>query len=75
MAEKQTFARGIEELEAIVRDLEGGKLELEESLARYERGVTLIKELQVTLETAQQKVTTLLGDVEPAPATGEEVLS
>jgi len=69
-----TFAEGIAELEAIVRDLESGTLELEDSLSAYERGVTLIRELQATLETAQQKVTTLLGDVDPAPVEGEEEL-
>ena len=74
MAE-QTFANGIAELEGIVRDLEGGKLELEESLARYERGVTLIGELKRTLEAAQQKVTTMLGDVAPQAPTAEDVLS
>jgi exodeoxyribonuclease VII small subunit len=66
MAE-QTFAEGIAELEQIVRGLESGKMELEESLGSYERGVVLIKDLQTRLETAQQKVTTLLGDVGPAP--------
>ncbi|MCL2818452.1 MAG: exodeoxyribonuclease VII small subunit [Actinomycetia bacterium] len=73
MAE-QTFAEGIAELEAIVHSLESGNLELEDSLTSYERGVTLIKELQTKLETAQQKVTTLLGDVDPAPVEGEEEL-
>ncbi|MCL2491466.1 MAG: exodeoxyribonuclease VII small subunit [Coriobacteriia bacterium] len=70
----QTFAEGITELEAIVHDLESGNLELETSLTSYERGVELIKELQTKLETAQQKVTTLLGDVDPAPVEGEEEL-
>jgi len=74
MAE-QTFAEGLSELEAIVKDLESGNMELEESLTAYERGVTLIKELQNKLETAQQKVTTLLGDVDPAPVEGEEILT
>jgi exodeoxyribonuclease VII small subunit len=73
-ADNQTFAQGIAELERIVRDLESGNLELEDSLGSYERGVALIKELQVKLETAQQRVTTLLGDVDPAPVEGEEEL-
>jgi len=73
MAE-QTFAEGIAELETIVHDLESGNLELEASLTSYERGVVLIKELQEKLENAQQKVTTLLGDVDPSPVEGEEEL-
>jgi exodeoxyribonuclease VII small subunit len=71
---EQTFAQGIAELEKIVRDLESGNMELEDSLGSYERGVTLIGELQAKLESAQQRVTTLLGDVEPVPPVGEDVL-
>ncbi|MBK5211368.1 MAG: exodeoxyribonuclease VII small subunit [Coriobacteriia bacterium] len=67
-----TFSGALSELEGIVRELEGGQLELEDSLLRYERGVKLIRVLQEKLETAEQKVTTLLGDIEPE--TGREEL-
>jgi len=70
----RTFAEGISELEKIVRDLESGTLELEDSISAYERGVALIKDLQDKLASAQQKVTTLLGEVDPAPVEGEEEL-
>jgi len=72
---QQSFAEGVTELEGIVRNLESGRMELEESLSAYERGVTLIKELQLKLESAQQQVTTLLGDVDPAPSAGEGALT
>jgi exodeoxyribonuclease VII small subunit len=60
-----SFREASEELEGIVRLLEGNQLELEESLGRYERGVALLRMLQGRLNEAQQKVTTLLGEVEP----------
>lgn len=57
-----SFREASEELEGIVRVLEGNQLELEESLERYERGVVLLRMLQGRLAEAQQKVTTLLGE-------------
>ncbi|MDR0347365.1 MAG: exodeoxyribonuclease VII small subunit [Coriobacteriales bacterium] len=59
-----SFREASEELEGIVRLLEGNQLELEESLERYERGVVLLRVLQSRLSEAQQKVTMLLGEVE-----------
>jgi exodeoxyribonuclease VII small subunit len=63
--EALSFREASEELEGIVRLLEGNQLELEESLKRYERGVALLRALQGRLVEAQQKVTVLLGEVEP----------
>jgi exodeoxyribonuclease VII small subunit len=60
-----SFREASEELEGIVRLLEGNQLELEESLECYERGVALLRTLQGRLSEAQQKVTVLLGELEP----------
>jgi len=60
-----SFKQASEELEAILRQLEGSQLELEQSLQQYERGVALLKLLQGRLDEAQQKVSVLLGEVEP----------
>ena len=60
-----TFNEGLAELESIIRSLEGGQLELEESLVQYERGVGLLRALQGKIGDAEQKVTTLLGEIEP----------
>jgi exodeoxyribonuclease VII small subunit len=60
-----SFKQASEELETIVRALEGNQLELEESLKRYERGVSLLRTLQDRLGEAQQKITVLLGEIEP----------
>jgi len=62
--EEMTFGEALAELEGIVGSLEGGQLELETSLERYERGVALLRSLQTKLSEAQQKVTTLIGELE-----------
>jgi exodeoxyribonuclease VII small subunit len=59
-----TFKEAIEELEKITDSLEGGELELEQSLALFERGVTLIKYCQDKLDSAQSKVELLVDSLE-----------
>lgn len=58
--DEMTFKEASIELEQIVRSLEAGDLELEESLARYSRGVELLKSLRERLTNAEQKVRVLL---------------
>ncbi len=70
-AEDLKFGDALAELEAIVSALEGGQLDLEESLARYERGVALLRACQAKLADAQQKVTMLMGELEE-PEDGQE---
>ena len=65
--EELRFSEALGELEGIVAALEGGQLDLEESLARYERGVALLRACQAKLADAQQKVTMLMGELEESP--------
>lgn len=58
--DEMSFKEASIELEQIVRSLEAGDLELEESLARYTRGVELLKSLRERLSNAEQKVRVLL---------------
>lgn len=51
-----SFEQAIEELEAIVRAMEDGKLPLEGALERYQRGVELVRHCQAALSAAEQKV-------------------
>lgn len=44
-------------LEEIVKQLESGKLSLEESIAMFEQGTVLAKECYRTLKNAEQKIT------------------
>ena len=56
-----TFEQSLQQLEQTVRDLEDGQLGLEESLARYESGVGLIKRCYQQLRQAEQKILELTG--------------
>ena len=58
--DEMTFKEASIELEQIVRQLESGDLELEDSLALYARGVELLKSLRERLASAEQKVRVLL---------------
>jgi len=62
MAEKKElkFEEALEKLEAIVEDLEGGELSLDESMKRYEEGIRLSKLCSKRLEEAKKKVEILL---------------
>jgi exodeoxyribonuclease VII small subunit len=66
--EEMKFGEAIAELEGIVASLEGGQLDLEDSLARYERGVALLRACRAKLADAQQKVTMLMGELEEVDA-------
>ena len=53
------FEGALEELETVVKQLEEGKLGLDEALAAYERGMTLIRFCNETLQSAEQKIESL----------------
>ncbi|GAA0299271.1 exodeoxyribonuclease VII small subunit [Psychrosphaera haliotis] len=55
-----TFETAISELETIVNQLESGDLELEKSLALFERGIELTRLSQGRLQEAEQKVQILM---------------
>ncbi|AOH36563.1 exodeoxyribonuclease VII small subunit [Luteimonas sp. JM171] len=57
------FEKSLEQLEALVDDMERGELSLEQSLAAYERGVGLYRRCQQALEQAELRVK-LLSDPE-----------
>ncbi|HVS36101.1 MAG TPA: exodeoxyribonuclease VII small subunit [Gemmataceae bacterium] len=59
------FEEALMELERTVRDLEDGRLGLDDALARYERGVGLIKSCHARLRQAEQRIL-LLGGVDDA---------
>ncbi len=58
-----TYKEASTELEQIIRSLESGEMELEDSLESYTRGVELLKSLRERLANAEQKVQVLLADV------------
>jgi exodeoxyribonuclease VII small subunit len=56
-----TFEQALAEIETIVRDLEDGKIGLEESLRKYEQGVLLLKTCYGQLRQAELKIQELIG--------------
>ena len=70
---KMHFERAIEELESIVKDLEGGKVPLEQSVALYERGEALKKRCEELLRQAEARVEKITLDASGNP-TGSEPL-
>jgi exodeoxyribonuclease VII small subunit len=56
-----TFEQALAELDRIVRELEDGKVGLEESLARYEQGVALLKKCYGQLRRAELRIQELVG--------------
>ena len=58
----KSFEAAVSELEAIVQEMESGNLPLEDALARYQRGVTLLRHCQTTLSAAEQRVRVLEGE-------------
>ncbi len=67
-----SFEAALKELEDIVQAMESGEASLEESLAAYERGMTLLKHCQETLAGAERKLKILeegaLRDFSPTAA-------
>lgn len=59
-----TYNEANAELEGIVKALESNQLELEESLALYQRGVELLASLRSRLAGAEQRVMALMGEIE-----------
>jgi exodeoxyribonuclease VII small subunit len=55
------FEQALGELDRILRDLEDGTTSLEDSLARYERGVGLLKHCYGQLRDAEQRIRQLAG--------------
>ncbi|TDU30884.1 exodeoxyribonuclease VII small subunit [Panacagrimonas perspica] len=56
------FEQEMQELETIVSQMEKGDLRLEDSLKLFERGTHLARSCRKSLDTAELKVKTLLGD-------------
>jgi exodeoxyribonuclease VII small subunit len=80
------FERAMDRLEAIVEQMESGKLPLEELIVRYEEGMKLVKICQERLANAEQKIEiiarntagkTVVKDFEPTqePAAPASVVS
>ncbi len=57
---KKSFEEQIEKLEQIVKELEKGELNLEDSVSKFEEGIKISKECNKELENAEKKITILI---------------
>lgn len=65
-----TFETGLQQLEAIVKEMEGGELPLERALELFEKGMKLSETCRKQLEDAETRVELLIkraGEVKPEP--------
>ena len=53
---KNDFESSLSELDLIVKKLEGGELTLDESIAAFEKAMSLVKVCNEKLEAAEQRV-------------------
>jgi exodeoxyribonuclease VII small subunit len=60
--EEATFEGALKRLEEIVAQLEGNKLELEQSLQIFEEGVKLVRFCTGRLDAAERRIEILLAD-------------
>lgn len=60
MSDSPKFEEALEQLEKLVEELEGGELDLDEALKRFEKGVKLSTQLNASLEEANRKVEKLV---------------
>jgi exodeoxyribonuclease VII small subunit len=65
-----SFEEGLQQLEAIVKEMEGGELPLERALDLFERGMKLSDNCRKQLEEAETRVEILTrraGEIVPQP--------
>lgn len=62
MKEEKTFEDNLKELEDVAKNLESGKLDLDESIKEFEKGMILSKKCTEKLDLAEKKINILLQD-------------
>jgi len=65
--EEMSFEAAMRELEQVVSQLERGDVELEKSIALYERGAALKKQCDKKLKAAEEKVAAITTDSNGEP--------
>ncbi len=75
MKKEENFEAKLTKLENIVSELEKGDLSLEESLNKFEEGITVSKDCNKFLENAEKKITIILqenGEIKEEPFSADE---
>ncbi|MBI3182188.1 MAG: exodeoxyribonuclease VII small subunit [Myxococcales bacterium] len=72
---KERYSEVVTRLQAVVDELEGGKLSLEDSLEKFAEGVKLVKKGEQLLDEAEKRIEQLLsedGQTRPLEEAGAE---
>ena len=62
-----TFEKALAELESIVKQLEDGRVELERSIALYERGARLKAHCEARLRSAEERIEKIVQSGDGSP--------
>jgi exodeoxyribonuclease VII small subunit len=60
--EKLSFEEAIQRLDTIVKNLEGGKAQIDEALLLFEEGVKLVKSCESQLKSIEEKTAKILNE-------------
>ncbi|MEW6769793.1 MAG: exodeoxyribonuclease VII small subunit [Bacillota bacterium] len=60
--ENLSFEQCLERLEAIVKEVEGGNLDLDTAITRFTEGMELVRKCRVFLTAAERKLSLLIED-------------
>lgn len=63
MASLKQYEKKYAELEAIVKELDEGELSMSDILARYKKGLTLVKDCSHMLSEVEEEVNQLMAEV------------
>jgi exodeoxyribonuclease VII small subunit len=69
---QRSLEEALDRLEQITRSLEGGDIELEQSLALYEEGIRLVRLAEETIRAAELRIERLNGDGSITPMVAPE---
>jgi len=64
MPAKQTFEKSMEQLETIIKELEGGDLPLEKAIERFEEGIKLSKFCSDKLDETEKRISVLMQEID-----------
>jgi exodeoxyribonuclease VII small subunit len=72
--QSMSFEEALEELEAIVRQLEAGRFKLDDAIGAYERGAALKRHCETKLNEAKAKVERIAFAADGTPKTETQTL-
>jgi len=70
--DKLSFEEALEQLEAIIQQVETGQIGLEQSIDQYEKGMQLIKYCREILTQAEKRIEIIKTEGGPTPPPGPE---